>query len=131
MKIAVACNSDLTETTGHAGRAKHWLLFDSETADPAQEIHLAKDEVFHYFEGLGEEGNDHPLRNVNVIIAQSAGEGFLNKMKKRGIDAAMTAETDPLKAVDDYLSQQLLPPKPRPIGQLVCKVVDMFSKHKS
>ena len=52
-------------------------------------------------------------------------------MKKRGIDAVMSGETDPAKAVADYLAQQLSPPKPRPIGQLVCKVVDLFSKHKS
>ena len=127
MKIAVACSSDFAQTTGHAGRAKHWLLFDSEQPAAPERIHLNSDEVFHYFDGDGE----HPLRNVDAIIAQSAGEGFLNKMTKKGVDAVMSAETDPAKAVQDYLSQQLAPPKPRPIGQLVCKVVDMFSKHKN
>lgn len=129
MKIAVACNSDLTQTTGHAGRAKHWLLYDDSQMDQPQSIHLKSDEVFHYFEG--EDEGEHPLCRVDAIIAQSAGEGFLNKMKKRGVDAVMSGETDPAKAVADYLAQQLAPPKPRPIGQLVCKVVDMFSKHKS
>ena len=126
MKIAVACSSDLQQTSGHAGRAKHWLLFDSATEEAPTAIHLESDQVFHYFEGEGQ----HPLQDAEAIIAQSAGEGFLNKMKKRGVDAAMSAETDPYKAVDDYLAHRLLPPKPRPIGQLVCKVVDLFSKHK-
>ncbi len=131
MKIAVACTSDFSQTTGHAGRAKRWLLFDNDQSSAPQRIELASDEVFHYFESIGEDGTDHPLRHVNAIIAQSAGEGFLNKMKSRGVDAVMTAETDPVKAVADYLAQQLSPPKPRPIGELVCKVVDLFSKHKS
>ena len=126
MKIAVACSSDLTKTSGHAGRCKHWLLFETETDQPPAEIHLQSDEVFHYFEGE----SSHPLQDIQALIAQSAGDGFLNKMKKRGVDAAMSAEPDPHKAVDDYLAQKLLPPKPRPIGKLLCKVVDVFSKHK-
>ena len=124
MKIAVACTSDFTKTTGHAGRAKRWLLFDTDASPTPEQIQLSSDEVFHYFEGE----SDHPLRQANAIIAQSAGEGFLNKMKARGVDAVMTAETDPIKAVEDYLAQQLSPPKPRPIGEMVCKVVDLFSK---
>ena len=126
MKIAVACTSDFTQTTGHAGRAKSWLLVDSDSSDAPEHIKLSSDEVFHYFEG----DTDHPLKQANAIIAQSAGEGFLNKMKKRGVDAVMTGETDPMKAVEDYLAQQLAPPKPRPVGELLCKVVDLFSKHK-
>jgi len=126
MKIAVACTPDFSKTAGHAGRAKRWLLFDSSTAAQPERIELSSDEVFHYFEGEAA----HPLQNADAIIAQSAGEGFLNKMKKRGVDAVMTAETDPFKAVGDYLSQRLSPAKPRPVGQLMCKVVDLFSKHK-
>jgi len=126
MKIAVACNSDFTQTTGHAGRAKRWLMFDTDVSSSPEQIQLSSDEVFHYFEG----DSEHPLRYAQAIIAQSAGEGFLNKMKKRGVDAVMTAETDPIKAVEDYLVQQLSPPKPRPVGELLCKVVDLFSKHK-
>lgn len=126
MIIAVACTSDFTQTTGHAGRAKCWLLVDSDNPETTERIKLSSDEVFHYFEG----DTDHPLKQANAIIAQSAGEGFLNKMKNRGVDAVMTGETDPSKAVEDYLARQLAPPKPRPVGELLCKVVDLFSKHK-
>lgn len=48
-------------------------------------------------------------------------------MQSAGIDAVMTAEADPRKAVADYLQQQLTPPKPRPIGELLCKLRDAFS----
>jgi len=51
-------------------------------------------------------------------------------MAKRGIDAVLTAETDPLKAVEGYLAEKLPPPKARPIGSLICKTIDLFSSHK-
>ena len=125
MKIAVACTSDFSKTTGHAGRAKRWLVFEDGRVQSPQKVELQSDEVFHYFEG----SEAHPLSGVDAIIAQSAGEGFLKNMKKRGVDAVMTAEENPAKAVEDYMARTLAPPKPRPIGELVCKVVDLFSKH--
>jgi predicted Fe-Mo cluster-binding NifX family protein len=126
MRIAVACNADFTQVAGHVGRARRWLVFAADATAAPERLELAFDEVFHYFEGEG----DHPLQNVDAIIGLSAGDGFLSKMKKRGVDAVMTAERDPAKAVADYLADQLSPAKPRPIGGLLCKAIDMFSKHK-
>ena len=126
MRIAVACTADFTRVTGHAGRARRWLVFDTAPGTPTERIALASDEVFHHFEGDAV----HPLQNVDVILAHSAGEGFLNKMKKKGVAAVLTGETDPAKAVAGYLANDLSPAKPRPIGALVCKAIDLFSKHK-
>lgn len=128
MRIAVA-SSDYTKISGHAGRARKWLVFDvtedGTVAEPAR-VELEADMVFHYFE----HDRPHPLDGVNAIIAHSAGEGFLKHMEKRGIAAVLTAENDPSKAVVDYLAETLSPPKPRPIGALLCKTLDLFSKHK-
>lgn len=125
MKIAVA-SSDHRNVTGHAGRARNFLLFDitkgGVTAPTA--MILPPDMVFHHFK----DDRPHPLDGITALITLSAGEGFLKLMKGRGVDAVETAETDPAKAVADYLAATLSPPKPRPIGKLLCKTIDLFSK---
>ena len=129
MKLAVATTNDATKVSGHAGRARHWLVFDADGPDsvsPPSRLDLEADMVFHHLK----EGAPHPLDGIHVIIAISAGEGFLKHMEKRGIHVALTAESDPAKAVSDYLAQSLSAPKPRPIGALICKTLDLFSKHK-
>ena len=129
MRIAVAITNDATKVSGHAGRARHWLVFDADQPDaiaPPSRMDLESEMVFHHLE----EGATHPLDGNQVIIAISAGEGFLKHMAKRGVHVALTAETDPAKAVADYLTQSLSAPKPRPIGALICKTLDLFSKHK-
>lgn len=128
MRIAIA-SADWTKVTGHAGRARHWLLFtvaaDGGFGAPDR-LELAADDVFHY----AEDGRPHRLDGVDALIAASAGDSFLAHMRKRGIDACLTAEPDPAAAVREYLARTLPPPKPRPIGSLVCKAIDLFSKHK-
>lgn len=126
MRIAVACTADFSRIVGHVGRARRWLVFETGSAGPPERIELASEDVFHHFEGK----DPHPLLNVQAIIALSAGDGFLGKMKKMGISTVLTAERDPAKAVTDYLANRLSPPRPRPIGGLVCKAIDLFSKHK-
>jgi|AGTN01.1.fsa_nt_gi Dinitrogenase iron-molybdenum cofactor. len=128
MKVAVA-SSDFAKVTGHAGRARKWLVFevdaDGAVGQPSR-LELESDNVFHY----AEDGGPHPLDGVDAVIAHSAGDGFLKNMEKRGIQPVLTAETDPLKAVRDYLDRTLSPPRARPIGSLICKTIDLFSKHK-
>jgi predicted Fe-Mo cluster-binding NifX family protein len=134
MKIAVAVTNDALKVSGHAGRARHWLVYDGSDADaiaptPPRRVDLDADMVFHHYED--EAGKEpHPLDGIEAIIAISAGEGFLKHMAKRGVEVALTAETDPAKAVSDYLTNRLSAPKPRPIGALICKTLDLFSKHK-
>lgn len=49
--------------------------------------------VFHRFRGP----RPHPLDGAAVLITRFAGEGFLNKMRKRGIEVRQTRETDARK----------------------------------
>lgn len=126
VKIAV-CSKDFIKVTGHAGQAKNWLLFEVTEAGEwhVSEIMLSKAQTFHHFKGDG----SHPLDGISALIAISAGQSFVNRMRKGGVDAVLTAETDPRKAVADYLAEQLSPPKPRPIGELFCRLRDVFSEH--
>lgn len=127
MRIAVA-TSDFAKVAGHAGRARKWLVYtvDGGSAGGPERVELASDAVFHY----AADGEPHPLDGVDAVIAQSAGDGFLRNMEKRGIRPVLTAETDPAKAVHDLLAQSLAPARARPIGALICKTIDLFSKHK-
>lgn len=128
MKVVVA-SSDFATVTGHAGRARKWLVFevaaDGTLGEPVR-VELSSDEVFHY----AEDGRPHVLDGVDTLIAQSAGDGFLKNMEQRGIRPVLTAESDPVTAVRALLADTTIPPKPRPIGSLICKTIDLFSKHK-
>jgi predicted Fe-Mo cluster-binding NifX family protein len=127
MKVAVA-SSDFRNVTGHAGRARKFLVFEvtaegTTTTEPVG-IELEPDMVFHHFK----DDRPHPLDGIDALITLSAGESFVKKMAGRGVDAIQTAETDAAKAVRDYAAAKLAPPKPRPIGGLLCKTIDLFSK---
>jgi len=127
MKIAVT-SKGFEKVTGHAGQAKQWLLFeipDDGGEWQVSEVTLSKADTFHHFK----DDRPHPLDGISALIATSAGESFVRRMQKGGIDAVMTAESVPRKAVEDYLKEQLSPPKPRPIGELLCKLRDAFSEH--
>lgn len=127
MLIAVA-SSNHEKVTGHAGQARRWLVFtveDGAITGPPRAVELSKPEVFHHFKDDG----PHPLDGITALIAASSGESFVRRMAKRGVDARMTAETDPEKAVRNYLDTTLPPPKPRPVTGLICKVRDIFSEH--
>lgn len=128
LKIAVS-SQDYRKVTGHAGQAQRWLVFEAgPQGDPvlAERLELPPALVFHRFRGPG----PHPLDSAAVLITRFAGEGFLGKMRKRGIDVRQTRETDPRKAAADYLAGTLAPPPSRRLMSLVCKVRDAFSEHR-
>ncbi len=133
MRIAVASRDGRT-VAGHIGKCKEWQVFEVEKSEDDEEpqlhqlanISLQKEEVFHYYKDEG----PHPLGDCEAVIGASAGESFVSKMAGRGIIAVLTAETDPAKAVADYIKQQTIPPRPRPIGGLICKIRDAMSSDK-
>lgn len=105
MKIAIATKDWLT-VSGHAGQARNRLLYGLTGLEagaplpPPERIVLAREQVLHYFQDDG----PHPLDGVEIMIAGSAGDGFIRHMKKRGADVLLTGETDPGEALARILA---------------------------
>lgn len=132
MRIAAASRDGAT-LAGHIGKCDQWIVYDvTNTAEGESQIQeverlrLPKELVFHYFR----DDCPHPLADCVAVLGTSAGDNFIRKMQQRGIAAVLTAETDLQQAVTDYVHNQLSPPKPRPIGSLICKVHDLLSSDK-
>jgi predicted Fe-Mo cluster-binding NifX family protein len=104
MKFAVTSQNFRT-ITPHAGKTRRFLLFDvAPGSEPVEtgRLDLPIEMSMHEFRG-----GPHPLDGTEVLIAGSAGPGFFAKMSERGIKAVTTAETDPVKAIADYLAGRL------------------------
>jgi len=100
MKIAVA-SQNRREITGHTGRCrKFWIYTIENGAITAKELlELAKEQTFH-------DSSPHdpsPLDDVQVLIASGMGTGLVRRLENMGIEALITTETSPDKAVEDYL----------------------------
>lgn len=127
MKVAIATSNYLT-VAGHAGQARHWLLFECQPGMPIvepQRVELSEGQLMHHFTDDG----PHPLDGVEIMIAGSAGDGFLRHMQKRGANVLLTGESDPDVALRRVLDGEALPdPRWNPT-LLLCKLRDLFSRH--
>lgn len=135
MKIAVG-TKNWTRVNGHAGQTRCWLVFDLTGVDfdggvvegklpePVR-VELTKEQVFHNFQDEG----PHPLDGVDLVIAGSAGDGFVRHLKKRGADVLLTGETDPARALTTVLAGEALPDPRFDVTTTLCKVRDLFSRH--
>jgi predicted Fe-Mo cluster-binding NifX family protein len=127
MKIAVS-SEDGVSVTGHAGQGRRWLVYEAEPGrvpGPPKCIELARDQIFHHFSG----DKPHPLDGVNVIVATSAGDGFLRRMRKLGVEVVLTSEKDTAQVASGVLSGKPLPERRWDLLQYVCKLRDLFSRH--
>lgn len=130
MKIAIA-TKDWQTVSGHAGKANCWLLYDLAGARPGEplpepvRVELKKEQVLHYFRDDG----PHPLDGVGLVVAGSAGDGFVRHMKKRGAGVLLTGETDPKAALQRILAGEPLPDQRFDITTTLCKLRDLFSAH--
>lgn len=130
MKIAVATR-DWTAVGSHAGQTRNWLLYDladhrlgRPLPEPAR-VELAKAQLFHHFQDDG----PHPLDGVEIIVAGSAGDGFVRHMRKRGAEVLLTGETDPTRALTLVIAGEALPDQRFDITTTLCKLRDLFSRH--
>lgn len=131
MKIAIP-TKDWQTVAGHAGQARRWLVYDLGTGrDYAQQglpeparVELETSQVLHHFEDDG----PHPLDGVELVIAASAGDGFIRHMKTRGADVVLTGESNPAKALEAVASGADLPQQRFDITTSLCKVRDLFSR---
>jgi predicted Fe-Mo cluster-binding NifX family protein len=128
MKIAIATSEDGTRVSGHAGQTRHWLVFDCVPGEPTQppdRIVLAKEQLPHHFRDDG----PHPLRGVEIVVAGSAGEGFVRHMAEWGAQVLLTGETDPEVALTKILAGEALPETRFDVTTTLCKLRDLFSRH--
>ncbi|MFP8779795.1 NifB/NifX family molybdenum-iron cluster-binding protein [Hydrogenophaga sp. RWCD_12] len=128
MKVAIATHKDWSQVSGHAGQAREWLLFDCRPNAPLpepQRIALTKEQLPHHFKDDG----PHPLHGVQVLIAGSAGDGFLRHMAGWGAQVLLTGETDPRAALQKVLAGEALPDTRFDVTTALCKVRDLFSRH--
>lgn len=128
MKVAIATHKDWSQVSGHAGQAREWLLFDCQSDQPLpepQRIVLTKEQLPHHFKDDG----PHPLHGVDLLIAGSAGDGFLRHMVGWGAQVLLTGETDPRAALQKVLAGEALPDTRFDVTTALCKVRDLFSRH--
>lgn len=130
MKIAMAVEHG-EQLAGHAGQARRWLVYEclpgtqAAARAVAREVVLERAQVFHHWNDDG----PHPLDGVEVIVARSAGDGFLRRMQARGVSVLLTAETDASSALDRVLAGEALADPRWDVSQLLCRIKDLFSRH--
>jgi predicted Fe-Mo cluster-binding NifX family protein len=128
MKVAIATHKGWSQVSGHAGQAREWLLFDCQSGQPLpepQRIALTKEQLPHHFKDDG----PHPLHGVALLIAGSAGDGFLRHMADWGAQVLLTGETDPRAALQKVLAGEVLPDTRFDVTTALCKLRDLFSRH--
>ena len=106
MKFAVTSQDFLT-ITGHAGKSTRFLLFETDAAGEPVEtgrLDLSDEQSIHNFKG-----GAHPLDGVGVLIAGSAGQCFIDRMRERGIVTVVAGGLHPREAVAAYVAGLLHP----------------------
>lgn len=127
MKIAIATD-DFTVVAGHAGKSRHWLIYDcqpDERLPEPQRITLEKAQLMHYWKDDG----PHPLDGVELVVANSAGDGFVRHMGTRGAQVLLTGEEEPGAALSCILAGEALPDTRFDITTTLCKLKDLFSRY--
>ncbi|MDY0014121.1 MAG: hypothetical protein RBS40_14685 [Rhodocyclaceae bacterium] len=127
MKIAIA-TKDYATVSGHAGQARHWLVFHCRPGHPippGERVELAREQVFHHFQDEG----PHPLDGIEIVVAGSAGDGFVRHLHQRGAQVLLTGETDPAAALGRILAGEALPETRFDVTTTLCKLRDLFSRH--
>jgi predicted Fe-Mo cluster-binding NifX family protein len=128
MRIAVATKENWAVVSGHAGQSRHWLVFDCQPGEPLpqpQRLELSKAQLPHHFQDDG----PHPLHGVEVMVAASAGTGYMRHMESWGAQVLLTGETDPSTALEKILSGEALADTRFDITTTLCKLRDLFSRH--
>lgn len=130
MKIAIATR-DFASVTGHAGQARQWLLWDLSAHRPGhllpapRRVELVPEEVLHTFA----DDRPHPLDGIDIVVAGSAGDGFVRHMRRRGAHVLLTGEDDPACAITRILAGEALPDPRFDVTTTLCRIRDIFSRH--
>ena len=105
MKIAVA-SQNRREITDHTGRCRKFWIYEIKNGTIANKalLELAKEQSFH------DSSPQAPslLDDMQILIAGGMGAGLVRRLENRGIEPLITTETNPDKAVEDYLKGTLV-----------------------
>jgi predicted Fe-Mo cluster-binding NifX family protein len=105
MKIAVT-SQDRKTITAHAGMCRRFWIYavdDGQQTGVKTLLELSKEQSLHESHGAG----PHPLDAVDVLIAGGMGGGLADRLARRGIQAVVTAENDPDRAVAAFVAGRL------------------------
>ena len=128
MQIAIATKDDWNQVSGHAGQARDWLVFDCQPGQPLpapRRVQLTKEQLPHHFL----DDSPHPLQGLDIMVAASAGDGFIRHMEKWGAQVLLTGESQPQQALEKILAGEALADTRFDITTTLCKLRDMFSRH--
>lgn len=128
MKIAVATKDNWAQVCGHAGQTRDWLVFDCQPGEPRpapQRVLLTEEQLPHHFQDDG----PHPLHGVEILIAASAGDGFMRHMEQWGAQVLLTGETDPGLALEKIMAGEALADSRFDVTTTLCKLRDLFSRY--
>ncbi|OIR16403.1 hypothetical protein GALL_31280 [mine drainage metagenome] len=106
MKIAIT-SQNFKSVTGDAGKSRRFIIFEVGTPCDVPAIvwlDLPIKMSFHAFSG-----GKHPLDDMDVILTANASQGFVEKLAQRGIQVITCGESDPRKAVCNFLNGVIKP----------------------
>jgi predicted Fe-Mo cluster-binding NifX family protein len=107
-KIAVSSQNFRT-ITGHAGKARRFIIYEVKGPGEVEEVErLDLPKTMSMHNTL--ESSPHPLDEMDALITAEAGEGFLRKMARRGVEVHRTSASDPLLAAMSLAAGEDLPP---------------------
>ncbi|HYG87581.1 MAG TPA: NifB/NifX family molybdenum-iron cluster-binding protein [Azospirillum sp.] len=110
MKFAVATQDGQTVAT-HGGRARLFLIFEAEAGQEPRRtgrLELGEEAILHRHG----DGGPHPIDQVQAVVAGTSGQGFINHMRRRGIEPVVTGESDPATAIKDWFAGTVKPAAP-------------------
>ena len=108
MRIAVTSQNFRT-VTGHAGRARRFLVFEADGRTEPIEVERFDLDVDMTIHGYPHD-RAHPLDTVGILITGGAGEGFVRHLAGRGVLVVATPESDPRAAISAYFAGRVLSP---------------------
>ncbi len=91
---------------------------------PGVPITLTEDQLPHHFKDDG----PHPLKGVDILVAGSAGEGFIRHMARWGAQVLLTGEADPAAALQKILADRATPDTRFDVETTLCKLRDLLSR---
>jgi predicted Fe-Mo cluster-binding NifX family protein len=121
MKVAVV-SEDFRSVSGSAGKARRFLLFEAEQGSRPrlEQYYELPEHLPSYHELHDDDEAFHPIDGM-VLITAEAGEGFRERLARRGTKVHITAERDPITAVLLLLEGRLPEKAPSPPKESQCE----------